>query len=678
MWQQYGYNSAHSGRSKYSGPTDGAVLWTVQSDAIADTVYSSPALAANGDLFVGWGNVMVRLDASNAGATVWSFACPTINSNVGNVRASPAQSINGAVVYFGSENWNLYSVDASTGTQNWAFTADAKIDASLVVGPGGLLYIGAASGTLYSLEDYGSSFELRWHTSVCTSPLGTAARGLELVFVGCDDAAGTLTAVTVANGAIVWSVPTGGGLQSAPSFFTKSGNSYIFIGALDGHLYGFNASDGSDYFTAPFATDKAIVATAAVGLDGTIYVGSYDYNFYAISCGVSTSAGTCTPTLAWKFSTALEIDAAAAIGKDGTVYFGSSDNNFYALDSLTGNLLWSAATGGEFYSSPAIGADGNVYVGNSDGNVYCFNQVSPTSSGTSTSTPSSSATGTPSSSNTGSASSSNTGSASSSNTGTASSSNTGSASSSNTGSASSSATGTSSSSATGTSSASATPTPYPTPVWQQYGYDFRHAGVSRFSAPSNGAVAWSVQTDATFDNVYSSPAIGADGSLFVGWGTVMAKLDATNAGATLWSFNCPTINFNVGNVYASPALAGSGAVVYFGSENWYFYALNAATGATNWEFAADSQIDASPVVSPEGKIFFGAASGTMYALADKGATYKLLWSVSVCGAPLTTATVTLSLVIVGCNDNDGTLTALNITDGATVCQWTAPPCASGP
>ena len=58
------------------------------------------------------------------------------------------------------------------------------------------------------------------------------------------------------------------------------------------------------------------------------------------------------------------------VGVDGTIYIGSYDGNLYALKP-NGPLKWNFRTGGSA-SSPAVGADGTVYVGSDDGNLYAI------------------------------------------------------------------------------------------------------------------------------------------------------------------------------------------------------------------------------------------------------------------------------------------------------------------
>ena len=68
----------------------------------------------------------------------------------------------------------------------------------------------------------------------------------------------------------------------------------------------------------------------AIAEDGTIYFGSRDRKFYAV-----TPAGK----IEMDFSDRRMGDSSPAIGADGTVYFGSWDTNFYALNP-DGSKKW--------------------------------------------------------------------------------------------------------------------------------------------------------------------------------------------------------------------------------------------------------------------------------------------------------------------------------------------------
>ncbi|HYM83182.1 MAG TPA: PQQ-binding-like beta-propeller repeat protein, partial [Candidatus Dormibacteraeota bacterium] len=110
-----------------------------------------------------------------------------------------------------------------------------------------------------------------------------------------------------------------------------------------------------------FATGGVIAASATVA-GGRVYVGSWDGYEYAIDAatgsqvwrtflGVTTGQAGCYPQNLGVSSTAAVVN--------GVVYVGGGDSNWYALDAATGTVLWSvptgdnSATGGHYnWSSP--------------------------------------------------------------------------------------------------------------------------------------------------------------------------------------------------------------------------------------------------------------------------------------------------------------------------------------
>ena len=78
-------------------------------------------------------------------------------------------------------------------------------------------------------------------------------------------------------------------------------------------------------------------------------------------------------TVLWEFETGHAIwSSSPAIGSDGTVYVGSHDYKFYAINGKTGVKLWEFETEHNVVSSPAIGSDGTVYVGSYDTKLYAI------------------------------------------------------------------------------------------------------------------------------------------------------------------------------------------------------------------------------------------------------------------------------------------------------------------
>ena len=91
-------------------------------------------------------------------------------------------------------------------------------------------------------------------------------------------------------------------------------------------------------------TGDYVQSSPAIGADGTIYVGSYDKNLYAINPDGSQK---------WFFTTGGEVVSSPAIGADGTIYIGSYDHQLYAINP-DGTEKWSFRTGGLRYISDSV------------------------------------------------------------------------------------------------------------------------------------------------------------------------------------------------------------------------------------------------------------------------------------------------------------------------------------
>jgi outer membrane protein assembly factor BamB len=79
----------------------------------------------------------------------------------------------------------------------------------------------------------------------------------------------------------------------------------------------------------------------------------------------------------WKLQLQLEAEPTYAFNNpvvlDGTIYFGSTDGNFYALDIESGYMNWVFKTRGAINSIPFADAE-NVYFGNNVGKLYAVSQ----------------------------------------------------------------------------------------------------------------------------------------------------------------------------------------------------------------------------------------------------------------------------------------------------------------
>ena len=171
---------------------------------------------------------------------------------------------------------------------------------------------------------------------------------------------------------------------------TNSATSVFHAGASHTGVYSGENYSSLGNLKWKFKSQGKIFSSPAIS-NGIAYIGSADYNLYAVDIK--------TGKLLWKFTTGGAVHSSAAIN-GSTVCFGSFDGYYYCLDAKAGTLKWKFKTGGEklvgtkglwtmkphdqymndlydfFLSSPVFSNDNlTVYFGSSDGNMYALNTV---------------------------------------------------------------------------------------------------------------------------------------------------------------------------------------------------------------------------------------------------------------------------------------------------------------
>jgi outer membrane protein assembly factor BamB len=312
-----------------------------------------------------------------------------------------------------------------------------------------------------------------------------------------------------------WSFTTGGPVSSSPAI---GADGTIYVGSEDYNLYAINP-DGTQRWS--LFTGGVIRSSPAIGADGTIYVGSEDRNLYAINPD---------GTKRWSLLTGAGVYSSPAIGPDGTIYVGSMDGNLYAIDP-DGSQKWSSPTGGPVSSSPAIGADGIIYVGSNDNELWAIN-------------------------------------------------------------------------------------PDGIWIWTMVTGDWVMSspaigadGTIYVGSRDGNLYAVKKWTFTTGGPVSSSPAIGADGTIYVG--CTDRNLYAINPdGSQKWYF--PT----GARVDSSPAIGADGTI-YVGSWDAKLYAINPEHGSPKWSFTTGDLVFSSPAIGADGTIYVGSDDGNLYAITEE-------------------------------------------------------------
>ena len=326
-------------------------LWRFKT---ADSVFSSPAVS-NGVVYVGSEDKNLYAIDAVTGTEKWRLATGYY------VSSSPA--VSNGIVYVGSVDKNLYAVDTVTGKEKWRFTTGGSIYSSPAVS-NGVVYVGSYDKNLYAIDAVTGTEKWRFTTggSIYSSP--AVSNGV--VYVGSYDK--NLYAIDAVTGKEKWRFTTGGSIYSSPAV----SNGVVYIGSYDKNLYAIDAVTGTEKwrFTVKGSVYSSNIVSSPAVSNGIVYVGGgMSYKLFAIDAVTGTEK--------WQFAIQMTFDhESSPVVSNNVVYVGSYDKNLYAIDAVTGTEKWRFKTGSWVYSSPAV-SNGVVYVGSNDGNLYAIGEVPP-------------------------------------------------------------------------------------------------------------------------------------------------------------------------------------------------------------------------------------------------------------------------------------------------------------
>jgi outer membrane protein assembly factor BamB len=349
-WPTFHHDQAHTGGSTSTGPLTNSLLWTYTT---GDAVYSSVAVASN-RVYVGSNDKnLFCLDAAS-GKKIWNY---TTN---GAIYSAPA--VYGGKVFFGSNDYKVYCLNASTGNHIGNYTTGGPVSSSPIVADG-KVFIGSQDDTLYCLD--ASTLSLIWMKSYSNPfyDLTSSPAYLDGKLYVCLPY-GRIECLNANSGSKIYDYDAPGTLAS-PTVV----NGKVYVGCTDGNVYCLDPPVSGSTYTKVwnYSAGAGVISSPAV-VGGHVFAGTLNNK---ISC-LSASTGA----LEWTFNVGNKVYSSPAI-VNSKVYVGSSDNKFYCLNADSGTQTWSYATGGAITSSPAI-ANGMAFVGSSDGKIYCFSDISIT------------------------------------------------------------------------------------------------------------------------------------------------------------------------------------------------------------------------------------------------------------------------------------------------------------
>ncbi len=332
-----------------------------------------------------------------------------------------------------------------------------------------------------------------------------------------------------------WEFVSGGKIKSSPAVVNDG---TIYVGSFDNNLYAID-NDGSEKWK--FGTRYTPPGTPTIDNDGTIYSGGPWTDIYAINPD-GTQKWRCSRDYAGGGGYNL------TIGTNENIYSFTGDGNYplIALYSNDGTEKWSYDPNSSFNSSPAINGE-LLFVGNHNGDFHAIKD-----NGSSKTLKDTFYTG---------------------------------------------------NLIEKTPAIGGNETLY---VGNDNGKLF---ALSYDKTEEKLTENWSYSASGNLENsIETSPVIASDGIIYFGCND--GNLYAINPdGTKKWVFNTND------KILSSPAI-GSDGTIFFGSNDGNFYAVN-PDGTKKWSYNTGSPIKSSPAIADGGTIYFGCDNGKLYALESE-------------------------------------------------------------
>jgi eukaryotic-like serine/threonine-protein kinase len=283
--------------------------------------------------------------------------------------------IEGKAVYFGSEDGNIYAVDAETGRQIWKYATKGPVSSTPAVAAG-VVYATSYDGKLYALNAATGAVKWKFASGGERHFEARGLNGLEpknqtiadpfdvflsspvvvqdAVYFGSGD--GNLYAVGATDGGLRWKFHTGDVVHASPAF----ADGVLFCGSWDSYFYAVDAATGKEKWRFhggedPLLHNQVGFQSSPTVVDGVVYTGCRDSNVYALDAATGKEKWRCNNAMSW-------VNSSPAVAQ-GKVYFATSDSSlFRAADVTTGKEVIRQQTNAYIFSSPAIAA-GTVFIG---------------------------------------------------------------------------------------------------------------------------------------------------------------------------------------------------------------------------------------------------------------------------------------------------------------------------
>jgi len=236
-------------------------------------------------------------------------------------------------LYFGTGFYNtkIMAVYKTNGSIAWTYPTDNDVGPNKPMLKDNTIYVAFwkdyGIGHLYKVN--ATTGQAIWTVTLSSGPwdnsITTDGHGRLFLAIYADS---TMNAYRDSDGGLIWSKP----LYAPPLSFNAYHNGHVFIADTGGHVYCFNATDGTEIWETPVGSDCDISSPTLSG--GLLFIGTRDG-----PDGAYLALDESTGEILWRYPIGASVTCPPSI-VGGTMYCGSDGWNLYAFDFGTGGGDW--------------------------------------------------------------------------------------------------------------------------------------------------------------------------------------------------------------------------------------------------------------------------------------------------------------------------------------------------
>lgn len=294
-------------------------------------------------LVAAWTGAATPAPPASPGSQVWAVQL--------GAESWSGPAVDNAMVVAGANNGVVQAFDVSSGERLWQTTMGGDVRAQVVaVGAGAGFLVVSDNGELSRIDPAGT---VVWSQELGPEVLSrdvydqmspAAAVEGDTAIVGWRD--GTVSAVSVASGELLWRVDVGAPVSATAAV----DDGWAYVPDRAGFVHALSLADGSERWTASVGSE---ILTSPGVAGGVVVTGSRGTDIVAFAIDTGEQVWRLPLGTSWAESS-IEVH-------DDTIYAGSSNlGQILAIDAATGAVQWRAEVGGWPWARPTF-ADGEVF-----------------------------------------------------------------------------------------------------------------------------------------------------------------------------------------------------------------------------------------------------------------------------------------------------------------------------